>query len=166
MRETSVSVCPVPTEQQPLNEYQELKESCFFGWATRDLGRYLKKMAWIVGLSWLLCAPVAAASFPPEKYPVQFILGGATGAGLLLTLALLRLYLGWRYVRDRLLSPTIPYEESGWYDGQIWPKTPEILKRDELIVTYQIQPIISRLQRTFAILGALLLAGVIMWNLL
>lgn len=166
MRETSVCACPVPPEQQPLNEYEQLQESCFFGWAKRDLNAYLRKMAWIVGLSSLVCAPVAAASFPPEKDFAKFILGSTGGAGLILTLALLRLYLGWRYVRDRLASPTIFYEESGWYDGQTWPKTPEILTRDRLVVSYQIQPILQRLHQTFAIIGLAIAAGAILWNLL
>jgi len=49
-------------------------------------------------------------------------------------LALVRLYLGW-YMCDRLISPTIFYEESGWYDGQTWTKPSEVLQR--LIVTYK-----------------------------
>ena len=81
-------------------------------------------------------------------------------------LALVRLYLGWSYVCDRLTSPTIFYEESGWYDGQTWTKPPEVLTRERLIVTYQVQPILQRLQRTFGLLALLLLAGTIAWNLL
>ncbi|MEB3831597.1 CGLD27 family protein [Phormidium sp. CCY1219] len=166
MRETTVSVCPVPTEQQPLNEYQALKESCFFGWATRDLRGYLSKMGWILGISSIFCAPVVAASFPPGKYLGQFILGSAGGGGLILSLALLRLYLGWRYVRDRLASEIVSYEESGWYDGQTWPKTPEIITRDRLVVSYQIQPILQRVHRTFATLGILAIGGIIIWKIL
>ena len=33
---------------------------------------------------------------------------------------------GWSYVGDRLLSAVIPYEESGWYDGQMWVKPTEV----------------------------------------
>lgn len=29
----------------------------------------------------------------------------------------LNMYNGWSYVRDRLLSATVEYEETGWYDG-------------------------------------------------
>ncbi|MCT7986566.1 CGLD27 family protein [Laspinema sp. A4] len=165
MRVSSVSACPVPPDWQPLNEYQELQESCFFSWATRDIKGYLSKMAWILGVSVAVCAPVAAASFPPAKDLGQFILGSTGGGGLILTLVLLRLYFGWRYVRDRLFNATIFYEESGWYDGQTWPKTPEILTRDRLVVRHQIQPILDRLHRTFAILGLLVLVGAIVWNL-
>ena len=28
------------------------------------------------------------------------------------------------------MEATVPYEESGWYDGQIWIKPPEILLQD------------------------------------
>lgn len=33
---------------------------------------------------------------------------------------------GWSYVGDRLLSAVVAYEETGWYDGQMWVKPPEV----------------------------------------
>jgi ABC-type uncharacterized transport system permease subunit len=164
--ESSISVCPVPVEQQPLNEYEELKTSCFFYDCTLELKAYIRTIAWIWGLSWLIAGPVAAASFAPEKYTAKFILSGAAGANLGVILLLLRLYLGWSYVSNRLMSSTIFYEESGWYDGQTWTKPAEILTRDRLIVTYQIQPILRRLKRTFAVFALLLLIGGFIWTFL
>jgi hypothetical protein len=166
MMEPSVFICPVPTEQQPLNEYQELQDSWFFGWVTLALRGYIMKLVWVWGWSWLLAGPVAAASFAPQKYFWHFILCGAAGAGVFLALTLLRLYLGWSYVRDRLLQETIFYEESGWYDGQTWTKPPEILTRDRLIVSYQVQPILKRLKRTFRILILFVCGGSLIWNFL
>lgn len=163
MRDLSVSVCPVPPEQRPANEYQELKESCFFSWVTLEWHQYLQKLAWVWGLSWLVCGPVAAASFPPLKYPVQFILSGAAGASLILTLVVIRLYLGWYYIKSRLVSPTVFYEESGWYDGQTWLKTAEFLAQDQLIFTYQVKPILKRLQQTCYGLGAVIASGGLIW---
>jgi len=63
MRESSVSFCPVPTEQQPIHEYQELKDSWFFRWAKLELGDYGLKLAWVWGLSWkrLLVFPLGEA---------------------------------------------------------------------------------------------------------
>ncbi len=162
----SVSVCPVPSEQQPLNEYEELKASRFFRTCTLNIREYITKLAWIWGGSWLIAGPIAAASFAPQKYMAQFILCGAAGASVGVLLALVRLYLGWYYVCDRLVSPTIFYEESGWYDGQTWTKPTEILTRERLIVTYQVQPILQRLQRTFGLLALLLLSGGLVWNFL
>jgi hypothetical protein len=166
MMESSVSICPVPTEQQPINEYQELKESWFFRWVMLDWRGYIIKLAWVWGGSWLIAGPVAAASFAPNRHTVQFLLCGAAGASVFLALALLRLYLGWFYVSDRLLKETIFYEESGWYDGQTWTKPPEILTRDRLIVSYQIQPILQRLKRTFGILALFFCGGSLIWNFL
>jgi hypothetical protein len=166
MMESSVSICPVPTEQQPINEYQELKESWFFRWVTLDLPDYIMKLAWVWGWSWLVAGPLAAGSFAPKKHLVQFLLCGGAGAGVFLALTLLRLYLGWSYVRDRLLRETIFYEESGWYDGQTWTKPPEILTRDRLIVSYQVQPILQRLKRTFGILVVFVFGGSLIWNFL
>lgn len=166
MMESSVSVCPVPAEQQPLNEYEQLKSSGFFRFATLAFPEYIVKLCWIWGLSWLVAAPVAAASFTPDKHIAKFILCAVTGASLGLILAVARMYLGWSYVSDRLTSPTIFYEETGWYDGQNWSKPQEILTRDRLIVTYQVQPILQRLQRTAGLLVLLLLISFIVWGFL
>jgi hypothetical protein len=166
MMKSSVPNCPVPTEQQPLNEYEELKISWLFRDSTLDWQSYITKILWIWGLSWLLAGPVAAASFPPQKQMVHFILSGAAGASVGVVLVLVRLYLGWFYVRDRLYTPTVFYEESGWYDGQTWTKPQEILTRDRLIVSYEIKPILQRLQITFAGLAGMFLLGTIIWHLL
>ncbi|MBF2001006.1 MAG: CGLD27 family protein [Synechococcales cyanobacterium M58_A2018_015] len=160
---SSAPVCPVPAEQQPINEYQELKESWFFRWATLDLRHYLQPLLLLWGLSWLIAAPVAATSFPIAKYPAQFVLSAAAGAMVIPVLALLRLYLGWVYVSNRLSQATVFYEESGWYDGQVWVKPEEVLQRDRLIVTYQIGSVLRRLQRTFVGIALLLLLGGLVW---
>ncbi|MBE9003610.1 CGLD27 family protein [Fortiea sp. LEGE XX443] len=165
MIKSSVSNCPVPTEQQPLNEYEELKTSWLFRDCTLNWREYITNITWIWGFSWLVSGPVAAASFPLQKYTVHFVLCGAAGASLGVILVLVRMYLGWRYVRDRLYSTTVFYEESGWYDGQTWIKPQEILTRDRLIVTYEIKPILQRLQFTFAGLAGMYLIGTIVWHL-
>lgn len=161
--ESSVSVCPVPAEQQPLNEYEELKSSAFFCTCTLDGRKYITKLGWIWGLSWLVAGPIAAASFPPHKYIAQFILCGAAAASIGVILTLVRLYLGWSYVSTRFGSPTIFYEESGWYDGQTWTKPKEVLTRDRLILTYQVQPVLQRLHKTFGLLALLLILSSLIW---
>ncbi len=158
MRESSIQVCPVPLDQQPVNEYEELKESWFFRWATLERRLFLRKIAFIWMLGWLMTSPIAAASFSPSQSVLPFILFSNLGAGFILALILLQLFLGWHYVSDRLKKGTIFYEESGWYDGQTWAKPPEMLTRDRLIVSYQINPILGRLTRSGALL-ALLMAG-------
>jgi len=160
------SVCPVPDEQQPLNEYQELNESAFFRSCGASLGQYLKTLAWRGVPSFLIALPVSAASFRPEKYPVEFVLAALAGVIVTLALTVVRLYLGWKHVRDRLEDETVIYEESGWYDGQTWTKTPEIQTRDQLIVAYQIQPIMQRLRRTFYALAIATVSSATLWVVL
>ncbi|MBF2025554.1 MAG: CGLD27 family protein [Oscillatoriales cyanobacterium C42_A2020_001] len=164
-KNSSPAGCPVPSEQLPLNQYEELRESWFFRWALLDTNTYIRKMVWIWVGSWAIAGPVAAASFSPTKFPVQFLLAASAGAILFLFLALTRLYLGWAYVSSRLVDTIVVYEESGWYDGQTWEKPAEVLTRDRLVVSYQIQPLLKRMQQTFAVLTGLLLLGAISWRL-
>ncbi|MEA5597705.1 CGLD27 family protein [Rivularia sp. UHCC 0363] len=165
MIEYEISNCPVPTEQQPLNEYEQLKSSWLFQDCSRSTRSYLTKIAWIWVLSWLVAGPVAYSSFAPHKHIVQFFLCGSAGASIGVVLIVLRLYLGWSYVRDRLSSPVIFYEESGWYDGQNWMKPQQVLDRDLLVVSYEVKPIIQRLQITGLSLVMLFFAGTIVWHL-
>lgn len=163
---SSAPVCPVPTEQQPLNEFQDLTESWFFRWATLEGWGYVKPLVLLWSVSWVVVGPVAAVSFPPKKDLAHFLLSGAIGAWVIPLLALIHLTLGWLYVRDRLKRETIFYEESGWYDGQTWTKPEAVLQRDRLIVRHQIQPILKRLIQTFSMIGGSLLLGAALWPFL
>lgn len=160
---TPISVCPVPLEQQPIHEYQSLRESWFYRWATGNLRGFVQPIVLLWALSWLVTGPIAAVSFRPFKAPFLFGLSASLGALVIPTLALVQLYLGWRYVRHRLHAATIPYEESGWYDGQTWTKPEEVVARDRLIVEYQIKPILTRLHRTFTAIAIGLGLGAITW---
>lgn len=166
MMGSSLKNCPVPTEQQPLNEYEELKNDWLFRDSILSWGKYTKTIFWFWAWSWLVAGPVAASSFPPQKQIFNFLLCGSAAASVTVVLVLIRLYLGWYYVRDRLYSTTVFYEESGWYDGQIWTKPQSVITRDRLIVTYEINPIFQRLQITFGALVLMYLIGTIVWHFL
>ncbi|MGA1265288.1 MAG: CGLD27 family protein [Prochlorothrix sp.] len=163
---TYSTFCPVPEEQQPLNEYQELRQSWFFGLALSPFPRLLRPLLWVWLFSWIISGPIAAASFVPRYHVAKFLLTSSTGACLPVLLVLVQLYLGWRYVGDRLAQPAICYEESGWFDGQIWQKPAEILTRDRLIFTYEIRPILRRLEQLLALGLVVIMGGAISWPLL
>jgi hypothetical protein len=166
MKDPRLKFCPVPQEQQPVNEYEQLKRSWLFSWATLQEGKYWQKLSGLWLSIWIVTGPVAAASFLPQKHPLLFILSAIMGTTFLLSLILLRLYLGWYYIGDRLNSQQIAYEESGWYDGQVWQKTPAEITRDRLLFSYQVKPILKRLEKT-AILSASLIGGSgLIWFLL
>lgn len=154
----------VPFEQRPVNEYSSLKDETLYSWAELSPGPFFQRL----GSLWLatfiaLGVPIAAASFNPSKDPLRFALAAGTGTLFLVSLIVLRIYLGWSYVGDRLLSAVIPYEESGWYDGQMWAKPPEILARDRLLGSYKVKPVIKMLKQTLVGTGALLVSGVLLF---
>jgi hypothetical protein len=165
MRESSVEFCPVPIEQQPVNEYEQLRESWFFSWPTLTVFHYSRKLLWVWFWGLLIATPISAASFPPAKALFQLVLSSVGGAALFIIFVLIRLYLGWSYVGSRLQDEQVFYEESGWYDGQMWLKPPSVLNRDRLIVAYQVQPILARLRKTGTIIAILISAGTLIWFL-
>ena len=101
--------------------------------------------------------------FTPAKEPLKFVLCSSIGISCLTALFLSRIYLGWQYVKDRLKSDRIFYEESGWYDGQTWLKPSSMLDRDRLVVSYEIEPIMSRLHKTYRIIAAIIAVSAIIW---
>lgn len=161
----SPSVCPVPADQQPLNEYKELRESSFFRWGTLEGAAFLKQALVRWSLAWAIAGPVSAASFAPAKHPVEFAAIAALGALIPLVLAFVRLYVGWAHVNRRLRSETISYEESGWYDGQTWTKPLEVRAQDLLVVTYEIKPILQRLRWCLGVSIGVLLGGSLLMGL-
>lgn len=140
--------CPVPANQQPYNELQALKESNTFGWTTMNINIYYNKLLRIAFFCVSFALPLVSGSVNFKRVPLQFINLICAVACFSLILVLLRTYLGWSYVSNRLLSASISYEESGWYDGQIWVKTPEELVRDRLLGQYTVKPILERLKKT------------------
>ncbi|MGV2829905.1 CGLD27 family protein [Myxosarcina sp. GI1(2024)] len=166
MKESPVDFCPVPREQQPIYEYEILKDSWFFCWATLKLNSYHRKLAWCAFWGWLVAAPIAATSYVPYRYPLKFACSSIFGAILLITLILTRMYLGWAYIRSRLKQDRIFYEESGWYDGQTWIKPDAMLARDRLIVSYQIEPIMLRIRITFLLLIVISILSSLTWLIL
>ncbi|PIA43016.1 hypothetical protein AQUCO_02000458v1 [Aquilegia coerulea] len=133
--------CPVPFEQQPINEYQSLSSSFPFSWAaTDDLVEYSSRLI-ATGASFALFIGLPVAWFGvinPELQPLKCGIGALSSGLFVVTLAVLRMYLGWAYVGNRLLSATVEYEETGWYDGQMWIKSAEVLARDRLLGSYSV----------------------------
>lgn len=160
----SRNMCPVPFDQQPLNEFYALKNSCFFSFFGFKLSKYVYSILSICFISTLLFTPLILANISFSWN--LFLFDELFCVILLLSLILIRLYLGWSYIIYRLFSATVFYEESGWYDGQIWIKTPEMLTKDRLIGTYYVLPLLRRIKLTFIVLGIFLLIELFSYGLL
>ena len=151
--------CPVPPEQRPLREYEQLLESWFFVWPAHNFRELVRPLA----TSWLLLAPltvlVASGSWVMRHHPAQLVLAGLVAAVALPILLLVRQWLGWTYVHRRLLSERVEYEESGWYDGQVWEKPLAWRQQDLLVAQHQVQPVLRRLQQAGMLAVILALVG-------
>lgn len=156
--------CPVPFDQQPVNEYQSLTNSDFFSWANEDIWKYGLRLGGIgTAFTVLIGWPVASVSVDPEHELLKCGIGALCGGLLVVTLAALRLYLGWAYVGNRLLSATVEYEETGWYDGEVWVKPPEVLARDRLLGSYSVKPILNRVKITLISLAMSLFVSILIF---
>uniref|UniRef100_A0A1J3CV78 Uncharacterized protein ycf36 n=1 Tax=Noccaea caerulescens TaxID=107243 RepID=A0A1J3CV78_NOCCA len=154
----------VPSDQRPVNEYSSLKEGMLYSWGELGPSQFFLRLGglWLVTFT-VLGLPIAAASFNPSREPLRFVLAAGTGTLFLVSLIVLRIYLGWSYVGDRLLSAVVPYEESGWYDGQMWVKPPVVLARDRLLGSYKVKPVIKMLKQTLVGTGALLVSAFVLF---
>tara|TARA_Y100001960_G_C14295012_1_gene643360 strand:- start:289 stop:552 length:264 start_codon:yes stop_codon:yes gene_type:complete len=76
-------------------------------------------------------------------------------------LLLSRQFLSWIYIYKRLNSENIEYEESGWYDGQVWEKPIDWRSKDLLIAQYQVKPILDHLKIILIILSTAILISLL-----
>ena len=144
--ESSVA-CPVAKEQRPLEEYKQLERSWFFSWPARGEVVLIRSMA----LAWLVMLPlgliVASGSWSLRDHQLGIAAAAFTISLGLPLLLLLRQWLGWSYVNRRLVSERVEYEESGWYDGQVWEKPLAWRQQDLLVARHQVQPVLQRLRQ-------------------
>jgi Conserved in the green lineage and diatoms 27 len=140
--------CPVPEEQRPLNEYLNLKNSLFFNWPSFSLNSYVLKLNFFSFIIFILSLPISNYFYYFFEFPIKFIFLSYFLVLIFGFFLLIRIYLGWSYINQRLNTPFVKYEESGWYDCQIWIKSIKILKQDRLISYYKVLPILKRLRKT------------------
>ena len=142
-----MTLCPVPLSQIPLEEFKQLCKSWFFRWGINNANTLYKNLifSWFIILPFILI--IETGSFTLKTHPTQLVLLGLI-FGLILPLAILiRLFLGWNYIFRRLMAEKIEYEESGWYDGQVWEKPIDWREKDILIAQYEVKPIISKISK-------------------
>lgn len=152
--------CPIPFYQQPCNEYKILRKSCFFSWPTSSLTSFLSKLSVLWFVSIILNIPIIADVFLRSLKLEKAVILDVILSSLVVVMFLIRLYLGWTYVMQRLLSATVFYEESGWYDGQIWIKPSEVLMQDRLIGIYEVMPLLKTIKKLLSIIVLLMLVEI------
>nr|YP_009510868.1 hypothetical protein [Gracilaria gracilis]AXI96541.1 hypothetical protein [Gracilaria gracilis] len=162
----SKKLCPVPFDQQPLNEYFALKASWFFSWSTLSLNKYFIKLFLIFVFIFVILM-FSLVYIVSKTYSIwKLIILNIFIATFIFLLIFIRLYLGWSYIVKRLISATIFYEESGWYDGELWIKKPEALTQDRLVAFYEVMPFLFRAKYGVIVSFALLFLEKIIYSLI
>jgi len=159
----SQSKCPVPRDQQPTNEFIELSRSIIFSWPkTKKLLILVLIKFWASGFVLFLLISSGSVYFKTSllKYTLLSLFSSLS-IPLLISI---RLYLGWNHVFKRLTSEKVEYEESGWYDGQVWIKPLFLKEKESLIATIEVKPILKNLIQIFSIITVLALSGVLLFQ--
>nr|ARW68320.1 hypothetical protein [Chondria sp. (in: red algae)] len=140
--------CPIPFDQQPINEYLSLKKSYFFSLSLKNIKIFILGFLLIFTCIFIFISFILLP-FYYKLSIIKMLILDTIISDIVLLLIFIRLYLGWSYVVKRLVSATVFYEESGWYDGQIWVKPSNYLIHDRLIGFYQVMPFIVRIKYAF-----------------
>ena len=56
------------------------------------------------------------------------------------------------------------YEESGWYDGQIWIKPLKLKEKESLIALLEVKPILKNLIQILSIMVVVALFGILLFQ--
>lgn len=142
--------CSIPEDQKPMNEYLETKENIFLNWSSSNPKRYKKILFFIVFLLFITNALLYfyfENPFFKQKNNILLLIFNSTFNFFFLFL--LFFILRWRELNLRFETSRLFYEESSWFDGQIWEKPSFLLKNDRFISKLKIFPIIKRIFKTF-----------------
>ena len=157
------SKCPVPREQQPTNEFIELSKSKIFSWPKTKQSLILILIKFWVG-AFILFIVISSGSVYFKTSLIKYILLSFFSSLSIPLLILIRLYLGWNHIFKRLTSEKVEYEESGWYDGQVWEKPLVLKEKDSLIASIEVKPILKNLIQIFSIISVLALSGILIFQ--
>ena len=159
----SESKCPVPKEQQPTNEFIELSKSKIFSWPkTKKSLIFVLIKFWIA--AFVLFIVISSGSIYFKTFILKYILLSFFSSLSIPLLISIRLYLGWNHVFKRLTSEKVEYEESGWYDGQVWIKPLVLKEKESLIASIEVKPILNNLIQVFSIILVLVLSGILFFQ--
>jgi len=139
-------ICPVPLAQRPLNEFNSVRNSWIISWPLLDKSIFYRKLFY----SWIFFTPISLiisyGSNALKNNIFDLTFTSLTASLLFPILLLSRQWLSWIYIYKRLNSENIEYEESGWYDGQVWEKPIDWRAKDLLIAQHQVKPILKHLK--------------------
>ena len=159
----SESRCPVPKEQQPINEFKELTESKIFSWPKSKKSLTLVLTRFWFG-TFIIFLVISSGSVYFKSSLLKYTLLSLISSLVIPLLLSLRLYLGWNHVFKRLTSEKVEYEESGWFDGQTWTKPLNIKEKESLIASLEVKPILINIIQISSIILIMALSGILLFQ--
>ena len=157
------SNCPVPKNQQPTNEFIELSKSKISSWPKSKKSFVFILLKFWIG-TFILFVVISSGSVYFETAKLKYILLSFFCSLSIPFLLSLRLFLGWNHVFKRLTSEKVEYEESGWYDGQIWIKPVNLKEKESLIAILEVKPILKNLIQILSLIIVFALFGVLLFQ--
>lgn len=157
------SNCPVPKDQQPTNEFIELSKSKIFSWPKSKKSFSIILLRFWAG-TFFIFVIISSGSVYFETSTLKYILLSFFSSLLLPFLISIRLYLGWNHIFKRLTSEKVEYEESGWYDGQIWIKPVKLKEKESLIASLEVKPILKNLTQILSLIIIFALIGILLFQ--
>ena len=157
------SKCPVPKDQQPTNEFIELSKSKIFSWPKTKKSLILILIKFWVG-AFVLFLVISSGSIYFKTSLLKYVLLSCFSSLSIPLLISIRLYLGWNHIFKRLISEKVEYEESGWYDGQVWEKPLVLKEKVSLIASIEVKPILKNLIQILSIISVLVLSGILIFQ--
>ena len=155
--------CPVPKDQQPTNEFIELSKSKIFTWPKSKKTFSLILLKFWIG-TFFIFVVISSGSVYFETSTLRYILLSFFSSLSLPFLFSIRLYLGWNHIFKRLTSEKVEYEESGWYDGQIWIKPVKLKEKETLIALLEVKPILKNLIQILSLIIIFALIGILLFQ--
>ena len=157
------SKCPVPKEQQPTNEFIELSTSKIFSWPKTKKSLISVLIKFWLG-TFIIFLVISSGSIYFKTSIFKYTLLSFFGSLSIPLLVSIRLYLGWNHVFKRLTSEIVEYEESGWYDGQVWTKPLVLKEKESLIASIEVKPILKNIIQIFSVISVLALSGILIFQ--
>jgi hypothetical protein len=139
--------CSIPQNQKPINEYIEIKENKFFNWSLFSEKFFLRQILLLHSFFFLICFFL---TFSLDKNLSLITL-------ILIFFSVLILYFIWENLNRKLVTARLTYEESSWFDSELWEKETFLLRNDRLISYFKLKPLKKRILRVMIFQSLLIL---------
>ena len=142
------------------NEFIELSNSKIFSWPkSKKIFSIILIKFWLV--TFILFLLISSGSIYFKTFLLNYIFLSLLSSLSIPLLITTRLYLGWNHIFKRLNSEKVEYEESGWYDGQIWIKPLNLKEKESLIASIEVKPILKNLTQISSVILIIVLSGIL-----